>query len=315
MIELKNSEDKYLLSTVRIETDTGTGSGFICTLSNKDFGTLNKVYVLVTNKHVIQDAKLLKLKMHTIGSHVEKTKNKTALISLDSHDEIVIKDDLNQLFFFHPDKNIDIAILNLNTNVFKKMMPFVMPIEIDNIIPSSEDSYINLYDDVIFIGYPNGLYDEKHLLPIIRKGSFATPFQIDFNGLPIFLIDASVFPGSSGSPVFLFHRLDDYHDGKKISLIKPRIYFLGIISAVYTKNELFDLVEVKDIKAFGKQMIDIGIVYKSIEIRKLIKYYFISAILGKIINNDFPIQLMNDEKTMDDLIIAMASQQQPVFKA
>jgi hypothetical protein len=45
------------------------------------------------------------------------------------------------------------------------------------------------------------------ILPIsprfFRRGMTATPPQLDYCGRPTFLIDASVFGGSSGSPVFL----------------------------------------------------------------------------------------------------------------
>ena len=53
------------------------------------------------------------------------------------------------------------------------------------------------------IGYPNGLWDQLHNLPIIRKGITATHPKLKLNGKPEFLIDAACFPGSSGSPVFL----------------------------------------------------------------------------------------------------------------
>lgn len=59
---------------------------------------------------------------------------------------------------------------------------------------------------VTFIGYPNGLYEFTSLLPIVRQGYAATAMHIDHGGKPTFLIDAFVFPGSSGSPVFLVPR-------------------------------------------------------------------------------------------------------------
>lgn len=55
------------------------------------------------------------------------------------------------------------------------------------------------------IGYPNGLWDSQNNLPIIRRGITATSVKKDYNGKKEFLIDAAVFPGSSGSPVFIFN--------------------------------------------------------------------------------------------------------------
>ena len=40
--------------------------------------------------------------------------------------------------------------------------------------------------------------------PIVRRGSTATHPFVRYEGRPEFVIDAACFPGSSGSPVFLF---------------------------------------------------------------------------------------------------------------
>lgn len=302
MITLRNKEDKYILSTVRIETDTGTGTGFITKFSDDIYGKLTDVYFLVTNKHVIKNGKKITIKMHKLESNFRQRGNELE-IDLENHSEATIETNLNELFFFHPNENVDIALVNFNQTILKKFISLFIPIDIDNTIPVRNSNQINLYDDITFIGYPNGLYDEKHLLPIIRRGSFATSYQVDFNWNPIFLIDASVFPGSSGSPVFLFDRHDTEFDGKKMNLSTPRIYFLGIISAVYTRDELFNLIQVQNIKAHGKQMIDIGIVYKASEIRKLMKMYLIENIAkSKILD-------INDEESMDKILKLILEQQ------
>jgi hypothetical protein len=59
---------------------------------------------------------------------------------------------------------------------------------------------------VTFIGYPNGIWDSKNLLPVVMRGTTASPIEVDFEGTPRFLIDASVFGGSSGSPVFILNQ-------------------------------------------------------------------------------------------------------------
>ncbi|MFR3321383.1 MAG: hypothetical protein ACLTSZ_09905 [Lachnospiraceae bacterium] len=65
--------------------------------------------------------------------------------------------------------------------------------------------YFAAIEDITFIGYPSGLYDSVNKLPIIRQGITATPIWNQFNGENVFLIDAGVFPGSSGSPVFIYN--------------------------------------------------------------------------------------------------------------
>jgi hypothetical protein len=180
LITLRNKEDKYILSTVRIETDTGTGTGFITKFSDDIYGKLTDVYFLVTNKHVIKNGKKITIKMHKLESNFRQRGNELE-IDLENHSEATIETNLNELFFFHPNENVDIALVNFNQTILKKFISLFIPIDIDNTIPVRNSNQINLYDDITFIGYPNGLYDEKHLLPIIRRGSFATSYQVDFN--------------------------------------------------------------------------------------------------------------------------------------
>jgi len=45
-------------------------------------------------------------------------------------------------------------------------------------------------EEVLFVGYPNGLYDSKHFTPVVRRGTTATPLQLDYRGEPAFLVDA-----------------------------------------------------------------------------------------------------------------------------
>lgn len=80
------------------------------------------------------------------------------------------------------------------------------------------------------IGYPNGIWDSKHNLPLIRKGITSTHPKYEFNGKPEFLIDAACFPGSSGSPVFLAN-LGMYFDKKGNTVVGTRLGLLGVLYA------------------------------------------------------------------------------------
>lgn len=57
--------------------------------------------------------------------------------------------------------------------------------------------------DIMMVGYPMGMFDEENNLPIVRKGITSSHIRSNFQNKPEVLIDAAVFPGSSGSPVFL----------------------------------------------------------------------------------------------------------------
>ncbi len=100
-------------------------------------------------------------------------------------------------------------------------------------IPGSEQAAdLDAVEDVMFVGYPNGIYDVKNLMPIVRRGITATPFQIDYEGKPKFLIDASVFPGSSGSLVFIANSGGYFDKSGVLVSGSGRFLFLGVISAV-----------------------------------------------------------------------------------
>lgn len=51
------------------------------------------------------------------------------------------------------------------------------------------------------VGYPYGLSDTAHDLPLWKTGHVATEPSVDFDDRPVFLVDVSAFPGMSGSPV------------------------------------------------------------------------------------------------------------------
>jgi hypothetical protein len=59
-------------------------------------------------------------------------------------------------------------------------------------------------EPVVMVGYPNGLWDATNNAPIIRRGITATHPLFDYGGRSEFVIDAACFPGSSGSPVFIY---------------------------------------------------------------------------------------------------------------
>lgn len=78
------------------------------------------------------------------------------------------------------------------------------------------------------IGYPNGIWDAKNNLPIIRKGVTATHPAINFNGKSEFLTDIASFPGSSGSPVFLLN-VGGYMDSQgNVFMGTSRVKLLGV---------------------------------------------------------------------------------------
>ncbi|MCH8230625.1 MAG: hypothetical protein IIA53_09885 [Chloroflexi bacterium] len=125
---------------------------------------------------------------------------------------------------------------------------------------------IDAFEEVIFVGYPVGMYDTKNFTPIMRSGTTATPVQLDYQGKPAFLIDASVFPGSSGSPVMLINK-ENYSTPSGGNVIgRGRLFLIGIVAMNISMPEESD-VHLRNAAATPyvetAQAIDIGIVFNS----------------------------------------------------
>lgn len=92
------------------------------------------------------------------------------------------------------------------------------------------------------VGYPRGISDETHGLPIFRKGYTSSHPAIDFNGKPIGLMDIAGWWGSSGSPVFLFNPSGYTDRFGNTYLGQGRLLFLGVQYAIPTHNAEGDIV-------------------------------------------------------------------------
>lgn len=188
---------QMLFTMVRITTVTpqgvGSGTGF---LLSRELDSGTSAFILVANKHVIKAANLVAL--HLIAADQDGS---PALGS-----ELTLKC-LSGQFTLHTDPAINVAMIRLD-DLLEGLSNIGTPAfsrtgSMSTCATSATLDEYELIETVTFIGYPNGLYDSTSFLPIVRQGFAATAMNIDYEGKPIFLIDASIFPGSSGSPVFL----------------------------------------------------------------------------------------------------------------
>ena len=102
----------------------------------------------------------------------------------------------------------------------------------NSLIPNENKlSEIDIAEEIVMIGYPNGLWDSINNMPIVRKGIMATNITLNHNGKREFVIDAACFPGSSGSPVILFNK-GGYTDKQgNLNWGHGRLFLLGILYA------------------------------------------------------------------------------------
>ncbi len=261
-MKFDSPSEQLFFTTVRIETatpaGTGTGTGFGLLYEHNP---TQQFPFIVTNKHVIKNA-------HSGRFFFTKEKDNSPLVG--QRVDVGIGN-FEQHWHGHPDPDIDVAVmpyLPLVTQLQSQGQPiFFQPFH-HKMIPTDEQMMeLDALEEIAFVGYPNGIFDSKNLLPILRRGTTATPPQINYEGKPIFLVDASVFPGSSGSPVLICN-----HGGfttKKGFSVGTRVLLLGIISSVLVQkdNNLLEFVTVPTVTAAPgirtTQMIDLGVVFKA----------------------------------------------------
>ena len=256
-MKVETVAQQLLFATLRIETQRSVGTGFIVShkWSEDRVGPF-----LVTNKHVVEGRREGRLTFT-----VADQSNENESPSLGKLTSINLSENAWK-WTAHPSDDIDIAVLPLASAVNhlqgQGSTPFYRSIQTDLIAGKDVLEDLDAVEEILFIGYPSGVYDRVNNLPITRKGITATPLSVDYDGRPIFLIDASVFPGSSGSPVFL------YNNDAGLLVGKPRIAFLGVLGGVLYHHadgmlRFEEIATASRAVVSTKEMIDLGVVFKA----------------------------------------------------
>lgn len=154
-------------------------TGFLVAVEN--------VFHLVTAKHVVVNMKTGKLQDDGMFVSFNSKDGKIVLSPIED-----IKKNFNVNWVFHKNAEVDIAVIPFRLNPQKDDVK-VIP---DNLFLPT-DRIFELYD-VFFLSYQPGIEPKRKISPVFRGGIIST-----INDDKSFYIDASAFPGNSGSPVFL----------------------------------------------------------------------------------------------------------------
>lgn len=103
-----------------------------------------------------------------------------------------------------------------------------------NELPSMNDALISIGSDVFILGYPDGI-ESAGVLPIWKRGSVASEFDMPLDGASAFAIDSATRPGMSGAPVIArFEGVVPKQDGGTAFTTGGSVKkFLGIYSGRY----------------------------------------------------------------------------------
>ena len=239
----------YITTKIDVEPPNAPksiGTGFFYHAPLND-GTDNAITLLISNKHVFGNPTgRLKVSLNR-----RKEDNTPDLGNIRTINQVGFEGE----YFAHPAPAVDLACVNftkfIDTDTCFHCLSddFLTPINYEKIAIGS---------DVIFVGYPEGFYDNVNNLPLLRRGVIASVPNVDFKGKGQIVIDAQIFPGSSGSPVFA-------HWDNKYSL-------LGVISDTVLIDSELQILPTNMSRVGVQQVLGLGIVIKQEHVRKLIDY-------------------------------------------
>lgn len=181
-----------------------TASGFFFGVarsdeSREDLLTVKSIWY-VTNRHVLAPHYISHLQ--SIKIKLRKPINDNTLVWMDldlSPTELVARAK------FPDSPEVDVAAIDLTDRVMGILKSADGSLAFNLISFQDAAGYAGLEygvgDDVLVIGYPKGFYDSVNLFPAVKSGVICSIFGMNYEGNPCFLIDATLFPGSSGSIV------------------------------------------------------------------------------------------------------------------
>ena len=254
MTFIDTPDHQYLYSTVRIEGVTSdkafvTGTGFYFNFGESETGYLIGI---VTNRHVFEDVTEATVK-------IILTDDKGVSHDTDPLSKTI--NDLDKKIIYHPDPDVDLCAIPL-TLIIDQVHDVPIGWLLSSYVYSKSDfltdielNELGAIEDIIMIGYPDGLMDEVNNKPIIKKGITSTHYKLDYEGEKKFLIDMYCFGGSSGSPILLYKYGVFEMDGE--AFIGRRTRFLGVLYAGHDTSIDGEMVEVP-IKKMKRPSIEVN---------------------------------------------------------
>jgi hypothetical protein len=180
-----------------LEKELATGTGFVVIHGAQPF--------LITNWHNLTGRHPETLEpMHYSGGTpdavVINQNSSYGLGQWTARREPVLDADRRPLWREHPEhgREVDVVALPLTDLHNVQLYPY-------DLAPLPSELEIAVPQELSIVGFPFGL-TVAGFFAIWVRGTIATEFEVDYNDLPMFLIDSRTRKGQSGSPVIFYTR-------------------------------------------------------------------------------------------------------------
>jgi len=216
---------------------------------------------LVTNRHVVLPKVGEKeVAPDTFAFHLRKIVDKR----LQWEPIVLPRDQLLRRAKFHTDPSVDVSLVKvqdlITDRIAKKDSQYLQYYAVSRENFAGENNIeVQASDDIVVVGYPRGFYDEVNLFPIVKAGIVASRWGAHFGGKPFFLIDAKLFPGSSGSIVVSKPIDIVVRGGQVFHAPEKQFAFLGIYSGEPFREGC--TIEAEDLVIKQKLGFNVGIVW------------------------------------------------------
>ncbi len=219
------------ITKIRFPRQQGHATGFFYNSDDKTY--------LVTNRHVVspdddevQDPDSIRIFTRPVDSLGDR-----------EYHDISLNEGEGKSWFTHPIHDADIAVLPLDFELdcvnHRIGIDEERPVETGS-LAYNEDSILSEKDRVLpgnraqVVGYPGDYVDQQYGFPVTRNAVVSTQYGFPFDGNPIFLTDARMHPGTSGSPVVAGPETLIIHGG--LDLWGPAYKLLGVHSATLQQS-------------------------------------------------------------------------------
>jgi S1-C subfamily serine protease len=200
-----------------------SGTGFLYNFFRN--GDQN-VTAIVTNRHVLAGMTKIQMRWTRRTPSNEPDFGKFIDVTLENLQERII---------VHPDQDVDLAIIAVSDllNKYQNESRPIYTVGADESLVASKENLKKFQplEDILVVGYPDGISDTENNIPIFRRGVTATPVYMNFNGKKQFMIGAAIYHGSSGSPVFLYN-IGAWIEENGHAQLGTRVGLLGVVYGV-----------------------------------------------------------------------------------